>query len=62
MLLLIFKFFVLVASADPGTNGNGLGRMILLRHPKSGNSNNNPPIISTYHIFVTHTDYLRLFG
>ncbi|XP_061339348.1 uncharacterized protein LOC133286028 isoform X2 [Gastrolobium bilobum] len=28
---------VLVAP-DPGTNGNGLGRMILLRHPKSGNA------------------------
>ncbi|GAU28162.1 hypothetical protein TSUD_313210 [Trifolium subterraneum] len=28
---------VLVA-LDPGTNGNGLGRMILLHHPKSGNA------------------------
>ncbi|CAJ2643354.1 unnamed protein product [Trifolium pratense] len=28
---------VLVAP-DPGTNGNGLGHMILLRHPRSGNA------------------------
>lgn len=32
--------FIFLASADPGSNENGLGRMILLRHPKSGNRRN----------------------
>lgn len=28
------------ASEDPGTDGNGSGQMIMLRHPKSGNLKN----------------------
>ncbi|KAF7830171.1 ribonuclease H2 subunit B [Senna tora] len=34
---------VLIAP-DPGTSGNGLGRLLLLRHPKSGNA--------THYLFV----------
>ncbi|WVZ21614.1 hypothetical protein V8G54_008936 [Vigna mungo] len=33
-----FYLIVYYASEDPGTDGNGPGQMILLRHPKSGNA------------------------
>lgn len=47
------------ASADPGTDGNGLGQMISLRHPKSGNLKSIHYFITSYRVFCYL--YLNLY-
>lgn len=54
-----FYLIIYSASADPGTDRNGLGQMILLRHPKSGNLKSIHYFITSYRVFCYL--YLNLY-